>query len=101
VAPDDFVTLYHAGRLAALSGQQIDAGIARLRRCLALPVPLTPPFPDHAVAQLQLGKLLERRGDFAGAREAFTAAVALDPSLEAASDALRRLPAAPASERAP
>lgn len=93
VAPDDFVTLYHAGRLAALSGQQIEPGIARLRRCLQLPVPITPPFPDHAVAQLQLGKLLERRSEPAGARAAYEAALRLDPKLDPAADALRRLPA--------
>lgn len=93
VAPDDFVTLYHAGRLAALSGQQVEQGIARLRRCLQLPVPLTPPFPDHAVAQLQLGKLLERRSDPEGARAAYEAALQLDPGLDPAATALRRLPA--------
>src|SRR6185436_8791130 len=90
--PEDYVALYQIGRLAALTGQFVDRGIASLRRSLELPVPSTPPnTPGHAAAQWRLGNLLEKKSDLAGARAAYEAAVKLDPNFAPAAEALRKL----------
>lgn len=89
--PDDYGALYQVGRLAALSGQSLDRGIASLRRCLELPPPTSPTIPGHAAAHWRLGNLLEKKSDVAGARAAYTAAVALDPKFTPAADALKKL----------
>ena len=88
--PDDYVALYQVGRLAALTGQFVDRGIASLRRCLELPVP-TPTTPGHAAAHWRLGNLLEKKSNPAGARAAYTASLELDPNFTAAAESLRKL----------
>ena len=87
--PDDYASLYQIGRLAALSGQFVDRGIASLRRCLELPVP--PNAPGHAAAQWRLGNLLEKKGDKPAARAAYEASLELDATFTAAEEALRKL----------
>jgi len=89
--PDDFAALYQVGRLAALTGQSLERGIAALRRCLELPAPTTPKAPGHAAAYWRLGQLLEKKADSAGARTSYAAAVALDPKFTSANEALTRL----------
>lgn len=89
--PDDFNALYQVGRLAALSGQYVDRGIASLRRCLGLPLPSEHQGPGKAAANWRLGNLLEKKNDRAGARTAYEAAVKLDPSFTPAAEALKKL----------
>ncbi len=89
--PDDFAALYQIGRLAAVTGQQIDRGIAALRRCLELPAPAAPPSPGHASAHWRLGVLLEKKADRAGARLAYEEALRLDPQFNPAATALQKL----------
>ena len=87
-APDDFLALYHVGRCAALSGRQIDRGIAALRRCLELPAPAGENLPTHACAHFRLGNLLEKKGDPAAAAE-YAASRRLHPDFRPEKIALR------------
>jgi tetratricopeptide (TPR) repeat protein len=89
VAPRDYATLYDVGRLAAMSGQHLDRGLASLRLCLRLDPPKG--VPPHSAAEWRLGNILEKKGDVAGARAAYRAALGLDPKYAPASDALRAL----------
>lgn len=88
-APEDYASLYQVGRLAAVSGQHLDIGLASLRRCLGLAAPRGE--PTHSAAQWSLGNILEKKGDRAGARVAYEAALKLDPKFTPASDALKAL----------
>jgi tetratricopeptide (TPR) repeat protein len=89
--PDDYDALYQVGRLAAVSGQYLDRGMASLRRCLTLPPP-TARSPGPAPVQWRLGQILEKKNDPAGARAAYAAAVKLDPTFAPAAAALKNLP---------
>jgi len=89
VAPQNYVVLFQLGRLAAVSGGHLDRGLAALRVCLGLAAP--PGAPSHAAVQWRIGNILERQGDLAGARAAYTAALQLEPGFTAASDALAHL----------
>jgi tetratricopeptide (TPR) repeat protein len=88
-APDDYVSLYQVGLVAAVSGQHLDRGLASLRRCLKIAAPQG--APSHSAAQWRLGNILERQGDPAGARIAYQAALELNPRFTPASDALSKL----------
>jgi len=88
-APRDYSTLYEVGRLAAVSGQHLDRGLASLRLCLSLDPPTG--APPHSAAQWRIGNILEKKGDGAGARAAYRAALQLDPKYAPAADALRAL----------
>jgi tetratricopeptide (TPR) repeat protein len=88
-APRNYVVLFQLGRLAAVSGGHLDRGLAALRLCLGLAAPAG--APSHAVVQWRIGNILEWRGDPAGARAAYTAALQLEPGFTAASDALAHL----------
>lgn len=88
-APDDYASLYQVGRIVAVSGQQLDRGLEALRHCLRLAAPRG--APPHSAAQLSLGNILEKKGDRAGARAAYEAALKLDPRFIPASDALKAL----------
>ncbi len=89
VTPDDYTSLYQVGRLAASSGQFLDRGLASLRRCLEL----TPPAgePGRAPTHWRIGNILEQKGDKAGARTAYEAALKADPQFPQAIEALRKL----------
>ncbi|MEJ1971402.1 MAG: tetratricopeptide repeat protein [Lacunisphaera sp.] len=87
--PDNYTALYQVGRIAALSGEQIDRGIAALQRCLTLPP--TTGAPGHDAANWRLGNLWEKKGDKAVARAAYQAALAVTPSFPQAIDALKKL----------
>ncbi|MDB6115891.1 MAG: Tetratricopeptide repeat protein [Lacunisphaera sp.] len=91
-SPDDYAALYQVGKLAALSGQSLDRGLASLRRCLELTPPDAANTPGHAAAQWRIGNILEKKSDPAGARAAYGAALKLDPKFTAAADALKKLP---------
>lgn len=90
VNPDHFASLYQIGRVAALSGRRLDRGEAALREYLASEVRAAG-LPSHAHAWHRLGNVLERKGDKAGAREAYGKALELDARLEEAGDALAKL----------
>lgn len=78
-APDDFLALYHVGRCAALSGRQVDRGIAALRRCLELRPPEGDGQPTLACVHHRLGKLLETKGDAAAAQAEYASTLRLEP----------------------
>ena len=87
--PDDFLALYHVGRCAALSGQQVDRGIAALRRCLQLEPPRGEGRPLPAAVHHRLGELLARLGDHPAAAAAKAEALRLQPDFRPAKVALR------------
>ncbi len=88
-SPDDFMALYQVGRCAALSGQQLDRGIAALRRCLDLPAPEGEGKPGAADIHYRLAELLEKKGDAAGARAEYARAARENPDFRPAKVALR------------
>jgi tetratricopeptide (TPR) repeat protein len=83
--PDDGDALYNIGRLAAQSGEQLERGLAALRKLL------TQQGGNNARTQTWVGAILEKQGDKPGARAAYEAAVALDPKFTQALEALRKL----------
>ncbi|MBI5425202.1 MAG: tetratricopeptide repeat protein [Opitutae bacterium] len=86
---DDYAALYGLGRMAAESGQRLEAGLAHLQKCLTM----TPPAgtPSHAAANWRIGNIHEKKGDKAAARAAYQAALALDPKFQPAIDSLKKL----------
>jgi tetratricopeptide (TPR) repeat protein len=89
-APDDYAALYQVGKLAAVSGQHLDRGLASLKRVLEL-TPPTPTSPTHAAAHWRSGQILEHKKDTAGARAAYEASLKADPKFSNAADALKKL----------
>ena len=88
--PDDFGALFQIGRISAISGERLDQGLAALQRCLAVtPTPAGQPGP--APLNFLLGSIWEKKGDKIAARAAYEAALASDPKLTRAADALAKL----------
>ncbi len=87
--PDDYAALFQSGRLAAITGERLDRGLAALRQCLTQ----TPPEgqPGHAAAHWRMGNILEKQGDKPGARAAYEASLKVDPKFPQAIDALKKL----------
>jgi tetratricopeptide (TPR) repeat protein len=87
--PDDYAALFQTGRLAAITGEKLDRGLATLRQCLAQ----TPPEgqPGHAAAHWRIGNILEKKGDQPGARAAYGAALKVDPKFPQALESLQKL----------
>lgn len=87
--PDDYGALFQTGRLAALTGERLDRGLATLRQCLAQ----TPPEgqPSHAAVHWRIGNILEKKGDQTGARAAYEAALKNDPKFSQAIESLQKL----------
>jgi Flp pilus assembly protein TadD len=74
---------------SALSGRRLDRAEECLRRYLAhTPKADEPPL---AAAHHRLGTIREKKGDKAGARAAYQAALKLSPGYEPAKEALRKL----------
>lgn len=89
--PDDLAALYQVGKLAAVSGQFLDRGLASLRRGLALPPPASPNAPGRPAVHYRIGQILELKKDLAGARAAYKAALELDPKFTPAAESLKKL----------
>lgn len=89
--PNDATVLYQIGRLAATSGQQLDRGAEALRQYIKAPPPPAPNVPTVSAARARLGGILERKGDKAGARAEYEAALKLDPHNQMAKRALAGL----------
>lgn len=77
---------YQMGRTAVLSGQRLEEGVSAFRRFLALPE--QPGQPEHKHAWYRMGQALALAGDKPAARKALEKALAIDPSLQEAKDAL-------------
>ncbi|MBL9200305.1 MAG: tetratricopeptide repeat protein [Opitutaceae bacterium] len=88
--PAHYNALYHYGRTAAVSGQNLVRGAECLRRCLAQTPPL-PTSPPHAAVWNRLGNIEEKLKRPAEARAAYESALKLDPANKQAADALARL----------
>jgi tetratricopeptide (TPR) repeat protein len=87
--PADYTALFATGRLAVESGAHADEGLAALQKCLAVTPP--PEQPGHSFAHWRAGQLLEQKGDKAGAKAAYEAALEIRPGLKAAREALKKL----------
>lgn len=87
--PDDFLALYHVGRCAALSGQQLERGLQVLRRCLTLTPPAGEGMPTLAAVRHRLGNILEKMGDPAAAAAEYQAAERENPDFRPAKMALK------------
>jgi tetratricopeptide (TPR) repeat protein len=87
--PDDYAALFQTGRLAAISGERLDAGLSALRRCLEQ----TPPEnqPGHAAAHWRIGNILEKQNNKPAARAAYEAALQIDPKFPQAIESLKKL----------
>ncbi|HYM62729.1 MAG TPA: tetratricopeptide repeat protein [Thermoanaerobaculia bacterium] len=72
--------LYEIGRTAVFAGRELDRGQDALRKYLASKP--RPGMPSLASAHLQLGLLLEKRGDREAAKREIAAALRLDPEVE-------------------
>lgn len=83
--------LYQVGRTSALSGQQLDRGEKCLRTYLAMPLREELENPSLASAHFRLGNILEKKGDSAGARSEYEAALKIDPKQKEARAALAKL----------
>jgi tetratricopeptide (TPR) repeat protein len=82
--PGEPDALYNLGRLAALSGEQLDRGLAALRE-------VQPQRGNDARVPACIGDILLKMGDKAGARAAYEAALAINPQHIRALEALRKL----------
>ncbi|MGA0920340.1 MAG: tetratricopeptide repeat protein [Gemmatimonadaceae bacterium] len=90
--PTDLAARIQYGRLAGTSGQQLAKGERYLREVLAGPSwPATIGVPSRAQVQYRLGVLLEKAGRVTEARSAYQQALATDPALKSAREALGKL----------
>lgn len=87
--PNDALAHYQLGRLAVLSGQQLDAGLVHLDRFISINE--TPESMTVGAAHWRRGQLLEKLGRRDDALAAYGEAVRRQPSLQSAKDDLERL----------
>lgn len=87
--PENYAALFQTGRLAALTGAQLDRGEQALKKCLALTP--TPGAPGHDAAHWRLGNIHEKKGDKAAARAAYQASLKVNPKFPQAIDAIKKL----------
>ena len=86
--PDDPYGPYHIGRIAAVSGEQLERGEQGIRAFLATPPKDAAP-PMLSRAYLRLGQLLQHQGRHAESRSALEQAVKLDARNDEAKKALK------------
>jgi tetratricopeptide (TPR) repeat protein len=84
--PEDDDALFQVGRLAARSGEQLDRGLASLRRLVA-----REGRPADVRSHIFIGNILEKLGDKPGARAAYETAIAIDPKSTQAIESLKKL----------
>jgi tetratricopeptide (TPR) repeat protein len=84
--PGDDDSLYSLGRLASISGEQLDRGLVALRELLT-----HPGKSNDAPTQTLIGNILEKKGDKPAARAAYEAALTGDAKYVPALEALRKL----------
>lgn len=89
--PANYLALYQIGRLAVLTGEQLDRGMSALQQALALPADTGVGAPGHDAAHWRLGMLHELKGDRAAAKAAYESALRLNPRHEKAAAALAKL----------
>jgi tetratricopeptide (TPR) repeat protein len=87
--PDDYQALYHVGRCTAASGQQLDRGLAALKRCLVLEASAGHDRLTRACVHYRLGNVLERKGDATAARAEYDLALKEQPDFRPDKVALR------------
>ena len=87
----DPVALYQVGRVAAVTGQQLDRGEEALRKYIALAPPPGSGVPTLSAAHFRLGAIQEKRGNKAAARTEYERAVKLDGRNDLARQALATL----------
>jgi tetratricopeptide (TPR) repeat protein len=88
--PEDYLALYQYGRIAAMSGQNLERGLSCLRQVLAMEPPgHTAPQPTQA--WYRIGDIQQKLGHKAEAQQAYEQALKLDPGNEGARKALERL----------
>ena len=86
--PNDPAGLYAYGRASSVSGMNLERGEQALKGYIAAPIPTGPPVAN---AHYRLGLILEKKGDKAGARSEYQAALRIDPALQDAKKALDAL----------
>lgn len=89
IEPGNSEALYEIGRIAALSGTELDRGEASLRRYLERAP--RDDEPTLAEAHLRLAEIAERRGARGDARREYAAALEVDPGVAGARQALARM----------
>ena len=90
--PNDVGIRFQTARLAAISGQQLPRGEKLLRDLLTAPDwEAGPSRPNKAAVHFRLGMVLEKSGRKDEARAAYETAIALNPNLQLAKDALKAL----------
>lgn len=94
----DNLAHFFLGRAAAISGLELEAGEAALRRYQSEPA-LADLAPPEAAVEARLGQILLAQGNRSGARERFEQALKLDPDNRVARDGLRRTQPAVARTR--
>jgi tetratricopeptide (TPR) repeat protein len=82
---------YHIGRLAGVTGQQLDRGEGALRGLLAEPAAASTGVPSPATLHARLGDVLRRNGRSAQARASYEQALRLEPGNRLATEGLRAL----------
>jgi tetratricopeptide (TPR) repeat protein len=87
---DNYLALYHYGRTASISGQNLERGLECLQRCLKLNPP-TPASPTHSNVWQRIGNIQEQLKRPDEARKAYEAALKLDATNSAAASALANL----------
>jgi tetratricopeptide (TPR) repeat protein len=87
--PEEYRAFYGFGRIAALSGRELDAGLVSLRRCLELTSPLR--LPGTPGVHLRIGDILRQKGDRDGARAAYRQSLSVLPDYTFARTALADL----------
>ncbi len=88
--PDNMPARYQLGRLAAITGQQLDRGATALKAYLQY----TPKGrePEIPAAHWRLGMVYAQKGDPTAARAEYEAALKLNPDFSVVREALKKLP---------
>jgi tetratricopeptide (TPR) repeat protein len=87
--PGQMAARYQIGRLASMSGQNLELGEECLRRYLEYEP--GPEEPSLASAHFHLGVLYEKKGSRDLARREYSAALEIEPSLADAREALKKI----------